>query len=166
MWSSLHKLLTMKKFYILFVATLLTAGVFAQDKEIKSADKGVTYGAGTTADGAITAADLEKKMKDDKYQGKVTGKVTEVCQEKGCWMKLEQSNGQTLMVKFKDYGFFMPKNIVGKDVVLDGEAIIKRVSVKQQQHYAKDAGKSEAEIKQIKKEKKELQFVAAGVLVL
>ncbi len=156
----------MKKFYILFVATLLTAGVFAQDKEIKAADKGVTYGAGTTADGAITAADLEKKMKDDKYQGKVTGKVTEVCQEKGCWMKLEQSNGQTLMVKFKDYGFFMPKNIVGKEVVLDGEAIIKRVSVKQQQHYAKDAGKSEAEIKQIKKEKKELQFVAAGVLVL
>ena len=51
-------------------------------------------------------------------------------------------------------------------MVLDGEAIIKRVSVKQQQHYAKDAGKSDEEIKQIKKEKKELQFVAAGVLVL
>lgn len=156
----------MKKLFILFVATLLTAGVFAQDKEIKSAEKGVTYGAGTTADGAIAAAELEKKMKDDKYQGKVTGKVTEVCLEKGCWMKLEQPNGQTLMVKFKDYGFFMPKNIVGKEVVLDGEAIIKRVSVKQQQHYAKDAGKSDEEIKQIKKEKKELQFVAAGVLVL
>lgn len=156
----------MKRLYFLLAASLLTLAVAAQDKEIKSADKGVTYGAGTTAEGAISANDLEKKMKEDKYEGKVSGKVMEVCQDKGCWMKLEQANGQTLMVKFKDYGFFMPKNIVGKEVVLDGEAIIKRVSVKQQQHYAKDAGKSEEEIKKIKKEKKELQFVAAGVLVL
>lgn len=156
----------MKKLYFLFVASILSVAVLAQDKDIKPADKGVTYGAGTTAAGAISANDLEKKMKEDKYEGKVSGKVTEVCQEKGCWMKLEQANGQTLMVKFKDYGFFMPKNIVGKEVVLDGEAIIKRVSVKQQQHYAKDAGKSEEEIKKITKEKKELQFVAAGVLVL
>jgi hypothetical protein len=69
------------------------------------------------------------------------------------------------MVKFKDYGFFMPKNIVGKEVVLEGEALVKEVSVKQLQHYAKDAGKPEEEIRQITKPKKELQFVASGVLV-
>jgi hypothetical protein len=81
-------------------------------------------------------------------------------------MKVEKSNGEKLMVKFKDYGFFMPENIVGKEVVLDGEATMKEVSVKQQRHYATDAGKSKDEIEKIKEPKKELQFVAKGVLVL
>ncbi len=146
------------------VSGLLAFASFAQ--EIKSADKGVTYGAGTTADGAINVNDLDKNVKDNKFEGKVSGKIIEVCQEKGCWMKLEKANGEALMIKFKDYGYFMPQNIVGKEVVLDGELIIKEVSVKQQQHYAKDAGKSEAEIKKIKKVKKEQQFVAKGVLVV
>lgn len=160
----MSKLFTMKK-GILF-ATALIISAFSYAQEIKSAEKGVTYGAGTTAGNTITATELEKNMKNDKFEGKIQGKVTEVCQEKGCWMKIDQGNGQTLMVKFKDYGFFMPKNIVGKEVVLEGEAIVKEVSVKQQQHYAKDAGKKEEEIKKITKAKKEVQFVAAGVLVM
>ena len=71
-----------------------------------------------------------------------------------------------MMVKFKDYGFFMPLDIVGKEVVLDGEASVKEVSVKQLKHYAEDAGKTKEEIAKIKEPKKELQFVAKGVLVL
>jgi hypothetical protein len=70
------------------------------------------------------------------------------------------------MIKFKDYGFFMPKDIVGKQVVLEGEASIKETSVKQLQHYARDAGKSEAEVMKITQPKKEVIFVAKGVLVL
>jgi hypothetical protein len=70
------------------------------------------------------------------------------------------------MVKFKDYKFFMPRDIVGKEVVLEGVAIIKEVPVKQLQHYAKDAGKTEEEIKNIKEPKKEVQFIAKGVLIL
>lgn len=135
-------------------------------QEPVSAAKGITYGAGTSSEGAIQVNDVEKNIKNNKFQGKVTGKVVEVCQEKGCWMKMEKSNGEKLMVKFKDYGFFMPNNIVGKEVVLDGEATVKEVSVKQQRHYAEDAGKSKEEIEKIKEPKKELQFVAKGVLVL
>lgn len=154
----------MKKLLITTMVLLTILVVKAQDP--KSAEKGVTYGAGTSADGSIAVSELESKVKDNKYEGKVKGKVTEVCQEKGCWMKVEKGNGETVMIKFKDYGFFMPKDIVGKEVVLEGEAVVKEVSVKQQQHYAKDAGKSEEEIKKINKVKKELQFIAKGVLVL
>ena len=154
----------MKQLFTLTLSVLLAFAVYAQ--EPVSATKGVTYGAGTTAEGFIPVADIEKKMENDKFTGKVSGKVVEVCQEKGCWMKVEKSNGETMMVKFKDYKYFMPKDIVGKEVVLDGEASIKEVPVKQLQHYAKDAGKSEEEIKKIKEPKKELQFVAKGVLVL
>jgi hypothetical protein len=140
-------------------------GLVIQAQEPASAQKGVTYGLGTTVEGSIPVNELAKKLDQDKFKGKITGKVVEVCQEKGCWMKLEQANGEKLMVKFKDYGFFMPKDIVGKEVVLEGEASIKEVSVKQLQHYAKDAGKSDEEISKIKHPKKETQFVAAGVLV-
>ena len=81
-------------------------------------------------------------------------------------MKVDKGNGETIMVRFKDYGFFMPKNIVGQTVVLEGEAKEKEVSVKQQQHLAEDAGKTKAEIEKIKEVKKETQFIAKGVLVL
>lgn len=143
---------------------LLTGSVTAQSPV--SANKGVIYGAGTNADGAISVNELPSKMTGSGFTGKISGKVVEVCQEKGCWMKVEKENGETLMVKFKDYGFFMPKDIQGKEVILDGEAVVKEVSVKQQKHYAKDAGKPAEEIEKIKAPKKEVQFIAKGVLVL
>jgi hypothetical protein len=158
------QIIAMKHLVFFLFAIAISALLYAQ--EPASAAKGVTYGAGTTAEGAISINQLDSKLSDNKYNGKVTGKVAEVCQEKGCWMKVEKADGEKVMVKFKDYKFFMPKDIVGKEVVLDGEAQVKEVSVKQLQHYAKDAGKSEQEIKKIKESKKELQFVAKGVLVL
>ena len=154
----------MKKILLLVCSIVFAVAGFPQDPA--SAAKGVTYGAGTTPDGSVPVTDLEKKMVNNKFEGKITGKVVEVCQEKGCWMKIEKAGGETMMVKFKDYGFFMPKDIVGKEVVVDGTASVKETSVKQLQHYAKDAGKSKEEIEKIKKPKKDVQFLASGVLVL
>src|SRR5688572_15284538 len=154
----------MKSFLTAIIFLVLSTTLSAQN--IAPAEKGTVYGAGATATGAITVDELEQNLKNNRFEGKITGKVTEVCQEKGCWMKVQKQNGEKLMVKFRDYGFFMPKDIVGKEVVLDGEATVKEVSVKQQKHYAEDAGKSKEEIAKIKTPKRELQFVAKGVLVL
>ena len=79
----------MKKTLILVCSIVFATAIYAQDPT--SAAKGVTYGAGTTADGSVPVADLEKKMVNNKFEGKVTGKVVEVCQEKGCWMKIEKT---------------------------------------------------------------------------
>lgn len=155
----------MKKALVFF--SFLFTAVCLNAQEPKSAQKGVTYGQGTAADGAITVSAVDSKLKDqDKFNGRVKGKVVSVCQEKGCWMKIERENGDAMMVKFKDYGFFMPKDIEGKEVVLDGEATIKETSVKQLKHYAQDAGKSKEEIEKITSPKREVIFVAKGVLVL
>jgi Domain of unknown function (DUF4920) len=154
----------MKKIFACIAIMGLTICAAAQDPT--PADKGVTYGDGTTAQGAVPVTQIEANMKEEKFTGKATGKVLSVCQEKGCWMKIEKANGEAMMVKFKDYGFFMPKNIVGKEVVVDGEATVKETSVKQLKHYAGDAGKSKEEISKIKSPKKELIFTAKGVLVL
>ena len=69
------------------------------------------------------------------------------------------------MVKFKDYGFFVPKDIEEKEVVIHGKAFVAEVSVEEQRHYAEDNGKSEAEIAEITLPKRTLSFLADGVLI-
>ena len=93
------------------------------------------------------------------------GPVKEVCQAKGCWMQVDVGADDPVMVKFKDYGFFVPKDLGGKRVVVHGMAFISEVPVEEQQHYAKDAGKSEAEIAAITVPKKSLGFTASGVKI-
>lgn len=156
----------MKK--ILFSLLILTAvTAHAQEAgEMKPAAKGVVYGEPVAQGNAVSATELQAKMANSVFEGKVTGKVTEVCKTMGCWIKLEKADGTTLTVKSKDHGFFMPQNLVGKTVVADGTASIKEVTEEKRKHMAEDAGKSAAEIKKIKGSVKEVQFVANGVVVL
>ena len=152
------------KTLILIVAAFFALSANAQ---IKKAVKGVTYGAKTTAADAVEVNILEEKLTAaGEFTGKVKGTIVDVCKEKGCWMKLEQTAGDGIMIRFKDYKFFMPQNIVGKDVVLDGVAKMTTTSVEMQKHYAEDAGKSKAEIEKITTPKTEIEFTAKGVLVL
>jgi hypothetical protein len=60
----------------------------------------------------------------------------------------------------------MPKDLSGKQVVVDGYAFIETTSVDILRHYAEDAGKSKAEIEAIKEPLRELSFEAAGVMIL
>lgn len=101
----------------------------------------------------------------DTINTKMSTKVIEVCQNKGCWMKVNLENGEEAMVKFKDYGFFMPKDIAGKDVILNGKAYVTELPVDEQRHYAEDAGKSAEEIAAITEPKKTYSFEADGVLI-
>jgi hypothetical protein len=101
----------------------------------------------------------------DTINTKMTAKVVEVCQAKGCWMTLNLDNGEEAMVKFKNYGFFMPKDISGKEVILNGKAFVNEVPVDEQRHYAEDAGKSKEEVAAITEPKKTYSFEADGVLI-
>jgi hypothetical protein len=69
-----------------------------------------------------------------------------------------------VMVKFKDYGFFVPTDATG-EVIVNGKAFVKETSVDELQHYAEDAGKSPEEIAKITEPKKTLSFLADGVLL-
>lgn len=111
-------------------------------------------------------AEQYKSMKvGDSINTKMIAKVDEVCQAKGCWMKLNLENGEQVMVKFKDYGFFMPKDIAGREVVINGKAFVNEVPVDEQRHYAEDAGKSAEEVAKITEPKKTFSFLADGVLL-
>jgi len=156
----------MKKL-MLFAAFLCFSAITYAQTEITPANAGVTYGKAVTADNALTTETLNTTLaKDSVYNGKITGTVVEVCKKKGCFMKLSQANGKTIMVQFADYGFFMPQNIVGKTVVVEGTAKIKETSVERLKHYAKDVGKTPNEIAMIKEPKKDISIMADGVLVV
>ncbi|GGB90129.1 DUF4920 domain-containing protein [Dyadobacter sediminis] len=115
---------------------------------------------------AMEASALPQKMGNKtEMDAKVSGTVESVCQVKGCWMKVKMADGETMRVMFKDYAFFVPKDIAGKTVVFEGEAQKKTVPVEHLQHYAKDAGKSQEEIAKITEPKEELTFIADGVIV-
>jgi hypothetical protein len=156
----------MKKLVQLFIITcLITTAALAQ--EPKSAAKGVTYGEKITKNGAIPVALLTQKMGDkETLTTKISGKVLEVCTAKGCWMKLENGNNEPIRVTFKDYAFFMPKDLVGKTVALDGFSKKTVTSVAELKHFAEDAGKSKEEIAKITTPKNEIKYEAKGVLVL
>ncbi|WP_249356278.1 DUF4920 domain-containing protein [Maribacter sp. ACAM166] len=101
----------------------------------------------------------------DTLRVKFKSKVKEVCKVKGCWMVVELSEGKQAMVRFKDYGFFMPFDIVDKELVLNGLAFVEEMSVEDQKHYAIDAGKPADEIAKINTPKRTFSFEASGVLV-
>ncbi|WP_019949327.1 DUF4920 domain-containing protein [Hymenobacter aerophilus] len=131
-----------------------------------STPEGKTYGAALTGEGAQPLAALPALLgTQDSAQVKLVGIASEVCQAKGCWMTMKLPDGREMRVKFKDYAFFVPKDISGKTIVINGWARRETVPVADLQHYAQDAGKSKAEIAAITEPRQQLNFEADGVLV-
>lgn len=158
----------------LFAAAFLSAcgadqPAKADAQNADPANDGKHFGAVIDAANAIAYDELIGKMTaTDSLAVKVTGKVSEVCQKKGCWMTLvtDQPGQPEMRVTFKDYAFFMPKDLAGRRVVVDGYAIVETTPVDVLRHYAEDAGKSKEEIEKITEPKRELAYEAAGVLIL
>lgn len=157
----------MKKLLLLVVAATTLSLAQAQPPK-GSAKPGTVYGAkNTTATGAVDIAGLPAQLaQKDSIQTKVIAKVLDVCPKKGCWMKLQINDSTTAFVKMKDYGFFVPMDMIGKTIVLDGEAKLKTTSVDELRHYAEDAKKPQAEIDAINQPQKEIRFTATGIVVM
>ena len=130
---------------------------------------GKTFGEKVTPKGAISYdAMLAQMVAKDKLDNvKIQGTVDAVCKAKGCWMNIASEKGAAPMfVKFKDYAFFMPKDLAGKKVVMVGNAFKEITPVEDLRHFAQDEGKSKEEIAKITKPKEEMKFMASGVIIL
>ncbi|MFD2530400.1 DUF4920 domain-containing protein [Polaribacter marinaquae] len=128
-----------------------------------------SYGDEISKDNALTSKEMLAKFETmnvgDTIDVKFASNIKEVCVKKGCWMKLPLENETETMVRFKDYGFFMPLDSQGKEVIVAGKAFVKITPVDELKHYAEDAGKSAEEIAKITAPKKEYAFEANGVLL-
>ena len=129
-----------------------------------------TFGTNFEATEIVPATNLLATFTEEELSDTVRttlqGRVNEVCQAKGCWMTLAAGDGQEMMVKFRDYGFFVPKDIGEREVILHGVAYYQITSVDELRHYAEDAGQSPEEVARIDTPKRELHFLADGVQLL
>ncbi|PKP13911.1 MAG: hypothetical protein CVU08_02815 [Bacteroidetes bacterium HGW-Bacteroidetes-3] len=93
---------------------------------------------------------LDRNVKQIKGQSNITGTVVKVdwCEEDCLTMWVQKDDGTTVAVGTKDYGFAVPKDIVGKRINVEGIEPAKLIR----------------ERKTMKKEyQKDIQFVATGV---
>ena len=151
----------MKKTILFFsLATIFACGTPSETKVE------TFYGNKITSDSLTEYADLVDQVDaSGLVSTKIEGTIIETCAKKGCWMKVK-ADDDTLMVRFKDYGFFVPKEGAdGKTVIINGEAFYDTLSVDLLRHYAEDAGESEEEILRITEAEFVLSFTANGVII-
>ncbi|MGD1844718.1 MAG: DUF4920 domain-containing protein [Salibacteraceae bacterium] len=124
------------------------------------------FGDAITADGAMnTEAFLTAMEGKDSMDVKVMASINQCCRKKGCWMTVDLGNGEEMMVRFKNYGFFVPKYADGNMAIMEGRVRVETVSVDALRHLAEDGGKSEEEIAAITEPEKQLMFEATGVII-
>lgn len=165
----------MKKILFILAISLVTISCNNEKKEEKTVvevedvkNNYQSFGKEISDDGVLSKSEMIKKYNSlkigDTINVKFATTVNEVCQNKGCWMNLDMNENEA-MVRFKDYGFFMPKDIAGQEIIVNGKAYIEEMSVEDQRHYAEDGGKTKEEIAAITEVKRTLAFEADGVLI-
>lgn len=160
----------MKKTVLLSLSIFLTISAWAQTKPevirlsnpVIETDAYEVFGSEIEV-GTLKPQTLSEIISGENASSPVTLKtsVAEVCSKKGCFF-IAQDGDFTARVTFKDYGFFIPTDSQGKEVMLVGDFSIETLSEEKAKHYAEDAGKDADEIKG---EQKEYSIVATSVVV-
>ena len=139
-----------------------------QNKEAEVTQDYVSFGAEISADEVLDASAMMALYADlkegDTLAAKFQAQVNSVCKMKGCWMRLAVGD-QEAFVKFKDYGFFVPKYLSEVEVIVSGKAYVSKTSVEDLKHFAQDAGKTQEEIDAITEPELSFDFMPDGVLV-
>jgi len=157
---------------VLFVLTTFNSQAQTKTKKVTSAynvNDYASFGAKFQPNKVLTEKQMLKKYKSlkkgDSVKVQFKSIIKSVCKKKGCWMNMDLSDGQKSFVKFKDYAFFVPLNADNSEAIISGTAFVTVVSVDELRHYAKDAGKPQAEINKITKPEVTYSFMADGVLI-
>jgi len=140
---------------------------------------GIHYGVEITPEGGIALSDVLAAVKSEKgaadldlgegnmvkaVAAKVEGNVSEVCKKAGCWLKLATEDGQEIFIT-TSHEFFVPVDIVGKTVVVEGQAYKSVTTVDELRHYAEDEGQSAEEIAKITESVTEYKLLATGLVI-
>jgi hypothetical protein len=135
-----------------------------KDKPAKaaSAEDAVKRGAPIGDSPAVTLAEVVKDPEAFVDRSViVVGTVAEVCQTKGCWMRVLPEGSETgVRVTFLDYGFFVPKDSQGMSVRAEGTFHTKVLSKEDADHLEGEGAKL---VRNPDGTVTELGFVASGV---
>lgn len=140
------------------------------ESEVIEQEKFTVFGDSISNNEVVTKEEMLAKYESmkptDTLNIKFGADIISTCAKKGCWMKLNLSDGKESFVSFKDYAFFVPKEGAENHyAIVEGKAFIEEVSIDELKHYAKDEGKSQQAIDSIVEPKRTLRFIANGVLI-
>lgn len=155
----------MKNLLILFASVLFVAPAFAQDvvrlsEPVQQTEEYEVFGESIDVEN-LKPKTLSQIVENEEQSVTMVTSVQEVCAKKGCFF-VAQDGDVTARVTFKDYGFFIPTDSQGKEVVLVGDFSVKVLTEDQAKHYAEDAGKDP---ETISGEQKEYSVVATSIIV-
>jgi len=109
----------------------------------------------------------EALQQPSKYQNQkvlLEGKISDVCQMKGCWLMLSDGE-RAIRIKFEGYSFFVPKDSRGKKVRAEGRLIQETLSEDMARHYAAEQS-TQSDLSEIKGPQRVVTFEAIGVVIL
>ena len=140
--------------HIMLVALLATASSLASAETLRLSEPVATTSTTETFGSVIDETVMDVALAEllstpTEYLGeavKVNTRVSKVCQKKGCFF-IAQQDEYVVRVSFRDYGFFVPTDISGKQVTLVGELIEQQISDAQAEHFNSDLAGSQAHIK-------------------
>ena len=161
-WINLSKNKIKMRKLLFFSTFILSLGLTAQSNPYSKTLS--FYGKKISAENTI---DYNEFVKNSLVasKSKIKGLVLSSCPKKGCWMEVKVEL-DTILVRFKDYGFFVPKSgLEKKETIIEGYPKQDTISVKMLKHYAEDAGKTKEEIDKITSPKYKISFIADGVII-
>ena len=138
---------------------LLSLCLWAKDASVR------TFGKPLSIKKAVSLQ--EALQQPGKYQNRkvlLEGKITDVCQMKGCWLMLSDGE-RAIRIKFENYSFFVPKDSRGKKVRAEGRLIQETLSEDMARHYAAEQS-TKSDPSEIKGPQRVVTFEAAGVTIL
>ena len=106
----------------------------------------------------------------DRY-ARLTGKVSDVCPKKGCWVRVvpaeARAGAENIFIKFPDppTGVLVPREAVGKDVTVEGTVKVGMISEKMARHFKEDAGAPPEEIAKIVGPQKQVMIAQPSVAI-
>jgi hypothetical protein len=149
---------------IVYLITLIL--LFACTNNLKK-EKQIFGNLEMTEEGKINGEELlETLAKKDSVQVKVKAVINSICQKKGCWMYVDLGKETEMLVRFKDYGFFVPMDATGDTVIIEGLAKVDTLSVEWLKHLKEDANAPQEEIDAITEPKITYSIAeATGVII-
>lgn len=104
----------MRKSFLLLMFIVFACAQNNQQSEVQKFGGEVTIAESTPI--AQVIQDAEKYVGNEV---RLTGTISEICQKKGCWLKMTDGQNE-LTIRFKDYAFFVPTDAVNSQVTVQG----------------------------------------------
>lgn len=116
-----------------------SAGLSSRDRADVDKDGVVRRGMALSNAPLITVAEAHAQSTTlDGKHVKLSGEVSQVCQNSGCWFILKEGD-KNVRITSKGYKYFVPADAPGMKATVEGVLAVKTLDIKAAQHYEDDA---------------------------